>query len=138
MERPRIPLWLKIAWTLLVVVWTPIYLHQYGPRNFLWFCDLGNFLIMAGLWKESALVLSWQACSVLLVQILFTIDVAVRALSGVHPIGGTGYMFNDDGSNLSVGLRLLSLFHVVTPPVLLWSLSRVGYDRRGLACQAAT
>ena len=138
MERPRIPLWLKIAWTLWVVVWAPIYLHQYGPRNFLWFCDLGNFLIMAGLWKESALVLSWQACSVLLVQILFTIDVAVRALSGVHPIGGTGYMFNDDGSNLSVGLRLLSLFHVVTPPVLLWSLSRVGYDRRGLACQAAT
>lgn len=138
MENPRIPRWLKVAWTLWVVVWAPIYLYRYGPHNFLWFCDLGNFLIMVGLWRESALVLSWQACSVLLVQILFTVDVTVRALFGVHPIGGTAYMFNDDGSNLSLGLRFLSLFHVVTPPVLLWSLSRVGFDRRGLACQVAT
>jgi hypothetical protein len=138
MERPRIPLWLKISWTLWVAIWAPIYFHHYGPRNFLWFCDLGNFLIMIGLWKESALVLSWQACSVLIVQILFTVDLVVRALFGVHPIGGTGYMFNDDGSHLHLGLRLLSLFHVVTPPVLVWCLSRVGYDRRGLACQVAT
>jgi hypothetical protein len=138
MENPRIPRWLKVSWTVWVAVWAPIYFHQYGPRNFLWFCDLGNFLIMVGLWKESALVLSWQACSVLLVQILFTVDVTIRAFFGVHPIGGTAYMFNDDGSNLSLGLRLLSLFHVVTPPVLLWSLSRVGYDRRGLLCQVAT
>ncbi|HLY10849.1 MAG TPA: hypothetical protein VKW04_16220, partial [Planctomycetota bacterium] len=138
MERPRIPLWLKVAWTLWVAIWAPIYYHKYGSKNFLWFCDLGNFLIMAGLWAESAVVLSWQACSVLMVQILFTIDLVVRALFGVHPIGGTGYMFDDDGSHLSLGLRLLSLFHVVTPPVLIWCLSRTGYDGRGLAFQVAT
>jgi len=138
MERRRIPLWLKVSWTLWVVVWAPIYLSRYGPRNFLWYCDLGNFLIMIGLWAESPVVLSWQACSVLLVQILFTIDLGVRAVCGVHPIGGTGYMFNDDGSNLPLGLRLLSLFHVVTPPVLVWCLKQVRYDRRGLYCQVAT
>jgi hypothetical protein len=75
---------------------------------------------------------------VLLVQLLFTIDLAARAVFRVHPIGGTEYMFNDDGSNLSMGLRLLSLFHVVTPPLLLWGLRRLGYDRRALACQIAT
>jgi hypothetical protein len=138
MERSRIPLWLKVSWTLWVAVWAPVYWHRYGPQNFLWLCDLGNFLIMIGLWTESAFVLSWQACSVLVVQILFTIDLVVRALFGVHPIGGTGYMFNDDGSQLPLGLRLLSLFHVITPPVLLWALRRVGYDRRGLLAQVAT
>jgi hypothetical protein len=137
MERTKIPLWLKMAWTLWVAVWAPVYLLHYGPHNFLWFCDIGNFLIMIGLWRESAFVLSWQACSVLVVQILFTIDLAARALFGVHPIGGTGYMFNDDGSHLPLGLRLLSLFHVVTPPVLLWALRRTGYDRRGLPAQVA-
>lgn len=138
MKQGRIPLWLKIGWTLWVLVWAPLYARQYGLRNFLWYCDLANFLILVGLWTESALILSWQACSVLVVQLLFVIDLAGRAVFGVHPIGGTGYMFNDDGSNLSIGMRLLSLFHVATPPVLVWGVKRLGYDRRGLVAQIAT
>jgi len=138
MAFPRIPLWLKLAWTVWVLVWAPVYWWHYGPRNFLWFCDIGNFLIMIGLWAESSLVLSWQACSVLAVQILFTVDLVARALLGFHPIGGTGYMFNDDGSNIPIGMRLLSLFHVVTPPVLLWGVRRLGYDRRAFLWQTAT
>ncbi|MBV8879818.1 MAG: hypothetical protein JO332_07645 [Planctomycetaceae bacterium] len=138
MSPGRIPLWLKVGWTLWVAVWVPLYWRQYGPSNFLWFCDIGNFVITAALWKESALLFSWQACSVLGVQLLFTIDLVVRALFGFHPIHGTEYMFNDDGSNIPLGMRLLSLFHVATPPVLLWALKRLGYDRRGLPCQIAT
>jgi hypothetical protein len=134
----RLPLWIKLGWTLWVAVWAPLYWSHYGPRNFLWFCDIGNFLILAALWTESAVVFSWQSCSVLLVQTLFTIDLAARAVTGFHPIGGTGYMFNDDGSNIPVGMRLLSLFHVATPPLLLFALKRLGYDRRGLYCQIAT
>ena len=138
MAPARLPLWIKLGWTLWVAVWVPLYWSHYGPRNFLWFCDIGNFMILVALWTESAVVFSWQACSVLLVQVAFTIDLAVRAVFGVHPIGGTEYMFNDDGSNISIGLRLLSLFHVLTPPLLLWGLRRLGYDRRGLWCQIAT
>jgi hypothetical protein len=138
MPPPRLPLWIKLGWTLWVAVWAPLYWSHYGPRNFLWFCDIGNFMILAALWTESALLFSWQACSVLLVQLLFTIDLTARAAFGVHPIGGTGYMFNDDGSNIPVGMRLLSLFHVATPPLLLFALKRLGYDRRGLYCQIAT
>src|SRR5882672_1210910 len=122
MRASPIPLWLKIGWTAWVAVWAPVYWTYYGPRNFLWFCDIGNFMILAGLWAESALVMSWTACSVLLIQMLYTIDLITRAVLGFHPIGGTGYMFNDDGSNIPIGLRLLSLFHVATPPALLWSL----------------
>jgi hypothetical protein len=32
---------------------------------------------------------------------------------------------------LPLTIRLLSLFHVLTPPLLLWAISRLGYDRRG-------
>ncbi len=138
MPSGRIPLWLKIAWTAWVTVWIPLYANQYGGKNFLWFCDIGNFMIMIGLWLESPVVISWQACSVLLIQILFSVDLLVRAVSGRHPFGGTEYMFNDDGSNIHLGMRLLSLFHVVTPPLLIWALKRLHYDRRGLYCQIAT
>jgi hypothetical protein len=138
MPPSRLPLWIKLGWTLWVAVWVPLYWSHYGPRNFLWFCDIGNFMILVALWTESAVVFSWQACSVLLVQILFTIDLVARAATGHHPIGGTGYMFNDDGSNIPVGMRLLSLFHVATPPLLIYALKRLGYDRRGLYCQIAT
>ena|SRR5207253_4665382 len=57
----RLPLWMKIAWTVWVIVWVPVYWKQYGAQNFLYFCDMGNFLIAVALWTESALIFSWQA-----------------------------------------------------------------------------
>ena len=40
--------------------------------------------------------------------------------------------------NLSLFIRLLSLFHVVTPPLLLWAIWRLGYDQRGWVYQTLT
>jgi hypothetical protein len=124
----RIPGWLKIAWTLWLIAWAPLYWKQYGGQNFLFFCDLGNILIGIALWLESPLVFSSQACGLLLFQGLYIIDLAGALISGRHVIGGTEFMF-DPGVSLT--MRLLSLFHVVTPPLLLWVLWRLGYDRRG-------
>lgn len=131
----RIPLWLKIGWTLWLGVWVPVYWRQYGPQNLLFFCDIGNLLIGIGLWLESSLIFCWAACGVLLFQILYTIDLVGAVLLGRHFIGGTEYMF-DPG--LPVFIRLLSLFHVVTPPLLVWAIWRLGYDRRGWKLQTLT
>jgi hypothetical protein len=124
----RIPLWLKIAWTVWLIAWAPVYWRQYGAQNFLFFCDIGNVLIGIGLWLESPLLFSWAASGLLLFQTLYTIDLAGALLLGRHFVGGTEYMF-DPG--LPLFIRLLSLFHVVTPPLLLWAIWRLGYDPRG-------
>jgi len=131
----RIPLRLKIFWTAWVMVWAPIYWREYGSQNFLFFCDLGNLFIAAGLWLESPLILSWQACSLLLFQSLFSVDLAAALVSGHHPIGGTEFMFDPQ---VALWIRLLSLFHVVTPPLLLWAIWRLGYDGRGWKYQTLT
>ncbi len=131
----RVPLWLKIAWTVWLLVWAPVYWRQYGAQNFLFFCDIGNVLIGLGLWLESPLIFSWAACGLLLFQSLYTVDLAGALLTGRHVIGGTEYMF-DPGLPLAV--RLLSLFHVVTPPLLLWAIWRLGYDPRGWKLQILT
>src|SRR5256885_6426827 len=132
MAAMRLPWWLKIGWTVWLLVWAPLYWRQYGPQNFLYFCDIGNILIGVGLWLESALIFSWVACGVLLFQTLFTIDLLGTLLTGHHLIGGTEYMFDP---HLSLAVRLLSLFHLVTPPLLLWAIWRLGYDRRGWKVQ---
>jgi hypothetical protein len=131
----RIPVWLKIAWTIWLIAWAPLYWRQYGLQNFLFFCDLGNFFIGIALWLESPLIFSWQACGLLLFQSLYTIDLVGAVLTGRHLIGGTEYMFDP---SVPLAIRLLSLFHVVTPPLLLWALNRVGYDRRGWKYQTLT
>lgn len=133
MARMRIPLWLKLGWTVWLLVWGPLYWRQYGAQNFLYFCDIGNILIGIGLWLESALIFSWVACGVLLFQILYCIDLFGALLTGHHWIGGTDYMFDP---HLSLAIRLLSLFHVVTPPLLLWLIHRLGYDSRGWKIQS--
>jgi hypothetical protein len=132
MAAMRLPLWLKIGWTVWLLVWAPLYWRQYGAQNFLYFCDIGNILIGVGLWLESALIVSWVGCGVLLFQSLYTIDLLGAFLTGHHLIGGTEYMFDP---HLSLAVRLLSLFHVVTPPLVLWLIYRLGYDPRGWKLQ---
>jgi hypothetical protein len=119
MAAMRMPLWLKLVWSLWVAAWVPLYWRHYGAQNFLYFCDLGNFFVLVGLWLESRLIFSWQASGLLLFQTLYTLDLAGALLSGRHWIGGTEYMFDP---NVPLFLRLLSLFHVVMPPLLLWAI----------------
>jgi hypothetical protein len=131
----RIPFCLKLLWTIALIVWVPLYWRQYGVQNFLFFCDLGNFFIAAGLWLESPLIFSWQATGLLLFQSLFAIDLASALVNGHHLIGGTEFMFDPQ---VPLTIRLLSLFHLVTPLLLLWAIWRLGYDNRGWKYQTLT
>jgi hypothetical protein len=133
-RQMHIPLWLKWSFTGLLGIWVIVYWRGLGPQNFLWFCDLANFLVGIALWLEKPLLLSSQAVSVLLVQGLWVVDVLGRAITGSHPIGGTEYMFDD---SLPLGLRLFSLFHVIVPGLVIWAVWRLGYDRRGWILQTA-
>jgi hypothetical protein len=129
---PRVPLWLKIIWTVWLGVWAPVYWRQYGAQNFLYFCDLGNILIAVALWSESALMFSWQAVGLLVFQSLYIVDLFGTVLFGRHVIGGTEYMFDP---HIPLLVRLLSLFHLVTPPLLVWAIWNLGYDPRGWKLQ---
>ena len=133
--KPRIPLWLKVGWTIWVLVWAPVYLRQYGPQNFLYFCDVGNFLILVGLWAESRLILSWQAVGLLVFQTLYVLDLIAALIFGRHLIGGTEYMFDP---KISLLVRLLGLYHLVVPPLLLWCVRRLGYASQAWKWQTLT
>jgi hypothetical protein len=131
----RIPLWLKLLWTIALIVWVPVYWRQYGAQNFLFFCDLGNFFIAAGLWLESPLIFSWQAAGLLFFQSLFALDLAGAVATSHHVIGGTEFMFDPQ---VPLTIRLLSLFHLITPVLLLGAIWRLGYDNRGWKFQTLT
>jgi hypothetical protein len=121
----RIPFALKILWTAWVVVWIPVYWKEYGAQNFLFYCDIGNILITVGLWAESRLILSWQAVSLLIFQSLYAIDLIGAFVFRHHFIGGTEYMFDPA---IPLLVRLLGLYHLAVPPLLLWLVYRLGYD----------
>jgi hypothetical protein len=122
----RIPLALKIVWTAWVLLWAPVYFRQYGAQNFLYFCDIGNLLIAVGLWAESRLILSWQAVALLVFQSLYAIDLIGAFVFRHHFIGGTEYMFDPA---IPVLVRLLGLYHLAVPPLLLWLVRRLGCDQ---------
>src|SRR5205814_7393947 len=111
-SNSRIPLWLKVAWTIWLLVWAPVYWRQYGTQNFLYFCDLGNFLIAVALWTESRLILSWQAVGLLVFQTVYALDLIGAFLFGKHAVGGTEYMFD---RAIPLWIRLLGLYHLVVP-----------------------
>lgn len=115
-------------------VWVPVYWHAWGAANFLHLCDIAAVLTCVGLWTNSALLISSQAITSLVIDFVWTVDAGSRFFLGRHFIGGTEYLFN---VQFPLWVRLLSLFHVVLPFLLLWSLARLGYDRRGWRLQSA-
>ena len=129
MAHSKIPLATKAAATAFLVILIPIYLHTYGPTNFLWFCDAALILTVAGMWLESSLLISMCAVGILLPQCLWLVDFGSNLL-GIHLLGLTGYMFDP---RLPLFTRGLSLFHGWLPLLLVWLLVRVGYDKRALS-----
>jgi hypothetical protein len=118
----------KMGITAFLAVMVPIYLHTYGPTNFLWFCDAALLITTAGMWLESPLLISMCAVGILLPQCLWLLDFGANFL-GIHILNMTSYMFD---STLPLFTRGLSLFHGWLPLLLVWLLARLGYDKRGL------
>jgi len=120
---------LKIAYTLWFLVWCASYLWWFGPQSMLWMCCIANIAMLLGLWFNSPAVISFAGLAVLLAQILYTADLVGALIFGIHLSGATRYLFD---STQPVYIRMLSLFHVWSPPLLLTLLWRFGYDRRAL------
>jgi hypothetical protein len=123
--------WLALAW---LAVYLPSYTLAYGLANFLFLCNLTVFLVAIGIWTCDRLLLSSQAVAILVVGVLWTVDFASRLVTGSHPIGGTEYMWEPQWPLFT---RVLSLYHVILPVLLVVVLRRIGYDRRGYLLQSA-
>ena len=123
--------WVAMAW---LVVWGTSYAWVWGWANFLHLCDLAVILTCVGLWRGSSLLISTQAVSSIGPALFWGVDFAWRLLTGKHLIGGTEYMWDP---RFPLGVRLLSLFHVAWPVLLIWALARVKYDRRAFSLQMA-
>jgi hypothetical protein len=129
----RIPIWVKVAYSAYVAVVVPCYWVAYTPWNFLYFCDIALLVTAVAIWIESPLLVSMQAVAITLPQILWVVDLLCRLVAGVHVTGVTAYMLD---ASIPPFLRALSSFHGWLPFVLLWLLSRLGYDRRAFRWQS--
>jgi hypothetical protein len=125
-ENEMIPLSLKLAYSLFVVVLVPYYWYAYSAWNFLFFCDIALFVGLCGFWLENPLLVSLAAVGITLPQLLWVADL----LTGARITGMTRYMFD---SKLPIFVRALSSFHGWLPFVLVWGVWRLGYDPRALA-----
>ena len=132
----RVPVWLKWAYTAFMLVLVPVYWANYGPTNFIYFCDAALFLTLFAVWMDIALLASMSAVGILVPQFFWCVDFGGELL-GLHVSGMTSYMFD---AHSSLFLRGLSLFHGWLPFLLCYLVFRLGYDRRalkawtGLAC----
>jgi hypothetical protein len=131
-DTMQIPLWIKLVYTLFVAILVPVYLKHYGAANFLWFSDVALLGMVPGLWAENALLVSTLAVAVSIPETLWNLDFFAHLVTRRSPLGMSTYMFD---ARLPHYLRALSLFHVVLPVLLVWTLARIGYDPRALIAQ---
>lgn len=129
-----IPLWIKVSYTLFVVLTAAVYTIKYGLGNFLWFSDIALFATVPALWFESSLIASMMAVGVLLPELFWNVTYFARLATGRRIAGLSDYMFD---AQKPLYLRALSLFHVFLPVLLLWMVARLGYAKHAWIAQTA-
>lgn len=132
MAPPRFPRarWWALAW---LAVYLPSYTVAYGLRNFLFLCNLGVLLTAVAIWRGDRLLLSSQAVAAPSIGLAWALDFSWRLATGAHLFGGTEYMWDP---RYPLFTRLLSLYHLVWPILVVALVRRVGYDRRGWLLQS--
>lgn len=133
MPQRLVPLWIKVAYTLLVLIVIPSYWFLLGPTNYLWLSDIALMLLVPAVWLESRLLTSMMAVAVLLLELSWNVDLLLQLLLGVPFTGLAAYMLDPQES---VIMRTLSgSFHVVLPLMLLYLIAQIGYGRRAMLFQ---
>src|SRR5271168_1987380 len=93
--RSRIPLSIKLAYTAFMTILIIAYLITYGPREFLWLCDIGLLLAWPALWLENSFLASTSAVGVLIVQGIWIVDFLGHPV-GLRIFGASNYMFDSN------------------------------------------
>ena len=109
-----------------------------SPLGLLWFCNVAMIMTVVGLWLESSLLISIPALGSVAVMLLWSVYMLVQfvfVLTGAPVPFGLGTFMIDP--RVPIAARILSLYHVWLPLVLLFGLKRLGYDVRALPIQVA-
>ncbi len=122
----RTPIWLKLVYTAFICVLVPVYWRDYGPTNFLYFCDVALFFTLVALWTERSLLVSMPAVGILAPQLLWMVDFLGECV-GLSLTGMTSYMFDE---KIPFFTRGLSFFHFWLPILIVWLVWRLRYDHR--------
>lgn len=125
-----VPLWLTLTWTVVAAGILSVYWFRYGPANYLWFSDIALIASVPALWLESSLLASTMLVGALLPELLWNVSLASRLLIGVRITGIVDYMFEPERP---LHLKIISLFHIPLPLILVWLVWTLGYDPRAAA-----
>ncbi|MEM8910200.1 MAG: hypothetical protein AAGC97_00425 [Planctomycetota bacterium] len=116
----------RVGYSLFMAVLVPYYWMEYGPTNFVYFCDIALFLTLAAVWTGRSLWASMAAVGILIPQAFWQADF-IGSMAGYPLTGMTAYMFDPD---ISAFARGLSFFHFWLPILLIYLVWKLGYDRR--------
>ncbi len=127
-----VPKTLRVVYTVLAIALVPVFVVEYGPLNFLWFSNIALLATLVAMWIGSRLLLSMMAVGVVVLEIGWNLAFWGELLAGLDFLGLVAYMFDD---RIPLWTRLMSLYHVPLPVVLLVLVWRCGYDPRAFRWQ---
>jgi hypothetical protein len=132
LARVKFPIlrWVALAW---LIAWIPAYWRCWGWQNFFHLCDIAVILSCLGIIFGNRLLISSQMLATVVPGVIWSLDAGWRVFFHHNLIGGTEYLWD---ATVPLWVRMLSLFHIGLPILLLALCARIGYDRRALAFQS--
>lgn len=131
-KQRSIPLYLKVVYFTFMAILIPTYWIHYGPANFLWISDVTLILAFLSVLFESKLFASMAAVGGFVLETFWTVSFVLALVFNIHFTDIADYMFN---AALPLWLRLLSLFHLFLPPLVIWLVRQLGYSKKAVWIQ---
>ena len=131
-KQHRISLTLKLVYLTFMAILIPTYWVHYGPANFLWISDVTLILAFLAVLFESKVFASMAAVGGFVLESYWTVSFVLALGFNIHFTDIADYMFN---ASLPLWLRLLSLFHIVLPILVIWLVRQLGYYKKAVWIQ---
>jgi hypothetical protein len=123
--------WLTLSWLALYL---PVYTQAYGVWHFFQLCNAGLIISCFAILSRQQLFISSQALGSSGIGLFWVADQLAWIGTGQPLHGGTAYLWQ---SSIPPLARILSIYHVVLPLILLWIVYRRGYERRAWLLQCS-
>jgi hypothetical protein len=133
LTQQQVPKWIKYTYTLFIAVMVPAYYRHFGPTNFLWFSDIALLIMFIEVWLCTGILTSMMAVGALLFELgwngMFTYQIIV---GNTNP----NFICNILTPGFPILFRILPLFHIFLPIIIIYMLKKLGYDKRAIWYQS--
>jgi hypothetical protein len=119
-------MWINIFLIFFLATQIIVY-SSYSIESYLWLCKINLFLTIFGILFKNKLLISMAFVGGLARFSIWNLSFIINLFTNYNLFNVTAYIFS---LGTSLTIKIISLYHIFLPIILIFFLKKIGYDSR--------